>query len=75
MDVVEDPRAQREGICGVTTMGATGIEWICIKPAHAKIYTRRSGDRTHKKGEVIFSDSPQADQHYFVNRYPYRNQE
>lgn len=62
----EDPRTKRVDICGAI-MRTEKIEWICIKQAHAKIYQRRSRNR----GEVIFSDNPNADRHYFVNRYPY----
>ncbi len=64
----QDPRV-KPGICGVTTTGALGIEWICVKEPHAKIYTRRSGLR---RGAPIFSDNPQGDYHYFVNRWPNR---
>lgn len=61
-----DPRTERHDICGVTFIGATGIEWICIKEVHAKIYTSR-------KGKVVYDTNPNADRHYFVNRWPNRS--
>lgn len=63
----EDPRAKKEGICGVTIIGGSGIEWICIRPVHAKIYYR------HKNRKPIYSENPTADQHYMVPRWPNRS--
>lgn len=69
----EDPRAQQPGACRATTIGGTGIEWICIRPVHAKIYYR------HSNGAPIFPSGSQhdgrplqADRHLFVPRYPMR---
>ena len=73
--MVEDDRAKQEGICGVTFIGGSGIEWICIEKVHAEIYYRKSSDRTHRKGALIYSEGFRADQHYFVNRWPNRNKE
>jgi hypothetical protein len=70
--LVEDQRAQEPGICGVTTIGGTGIEWVCVRSVHAKVYQRRTGDRTHHRGEPIYQDGGKADQHVFVPRYPGR---
>ena len=62
----EDERAQREGICGVTKIGATGINWICVRKVHDKEYRRRHGRRS---GERIEDNNPAVDQHYFVRRW------
>jgi len=69
---MEDPRLNKEDLCRVTTIGGTGIEWICINKVHAEVYQRRSSDKNHKKGDAIFSSAPKADQHYFVPRWPNR---
>lgn len=74
MEAVEDPRV-REGICGVTHIGCTGIEWICVIPPHAKVYNRRTSSKTHKKGDLIFNTNKKVDQHYFVNRWPNRQKD
>lgn len=71
MDTEEDPRVKEER-CRVTRVGPTGIEWICIKPVHAKIYYRKVGDKSHKKGDRIYANNPQVDYHYMVNRWPGR---
>lgn len=71
MDTVEDPRVTGD-ICGVTQIGASGIEWICIKATHGKIYIRKTPSHRHHRGEMIFSNNPQVDAHYFVNRWPNR---
>lgn len=68
MELVEDPRAQRPETCRVTTVTGSGREWICIKPVHAKMYRR-------KDGRMMEDLNPNADRHYFVPRYPLRNQE
>lgn len=60
----EDPRALEPGICGVKQNTGT-IEWICVKPVHAKIYQSR-------KGKMVYDNNPGADKHYFVNRFPNR---
>jgi hypothetical protein len=62
-------------ICGLTKIGASGIEWICINPPHDKDYIRRSGDKTHYRGTYKPSSNPKTDQHYWVNRYPYRTKQ
>ena len=62
---MEDERV-KPGICGVTRLGGTGIEWICVRPVHAKVYKR-------KDGRTFFSENYTADQHYFVRRYPNRS--
>lgn len=54
-----DPRTERPGICGVVQVGATGIEWVCIKEVHATEDDVRQGRE-------------KADRHYFVNRWPNR---
>lgn len=69
----QDPRVH-EDICGVIEFrGST--EFICIAKPHAKVYQRRVSDRTHRRGDPIFSTSIKADQHYFVNRWPNRSKE
>lgn len=68
----EDDRVKREGICGVTRIGPSGIEWICVKQVHGKVYERKTSGRTYKKGDPIFSESMSNFQHYFVNRWPNR---
>lgn len=73
MEDVQDHRV-KEGICGVVFHTAN-FEWICVKPVHAQIYTRKSSDRTHHKGDIKFDTNPGADKHYFVNRWPNRNRE
>jgi hypothetical protein len=61
----EDERAQAEGICGVTRV--TGkTEWICIKGVHGTVYRRRQ-----RRGFALESNYG-VDQHYFVNRFPWR---
>lgn len=70
----EDTRVQNH-ICGVTKIGSTGIEWICIKTPHAEIYERHSSSSTHPRGGLIFSNNPKADAHYFVNRWPNREKD
>jgi hypothetical protein len=69
-----DPRI-KEGICGVTEIGATGIERICIAAPHAKVYIRKTSGKGYTKGDLIFSESPKTDQHYFVTRWPNRQKE
>jgi hypothetical protein len=61
-----DPRAKGTGICGVTRIGGTGIEWVCIRQVHAKVYNR------HKNGAPIYNDNPKTEQHYFVPKWPHR---
>lgn len=68
----ENPKAKLDGICRVTKIGPTGIEWICVKPVHDKVYYRRTSDRNHRKGDPIFSNNPSVDRHVFVNRWPNR---
>jgi len=64
VNLFEDERALREGICGVTkTTGDT--EWICIKPTHASVYRRR-------RGGFALESNAGVDQHYFVVRFPWR---
>lgn len=68
MDAVEDKRLERPNLCRVTTMvGQT--EFICIREEHAKIYQRKT-QRTRDAFGGFLSSNPQADQHYFVRRYP-----
>lgn len=60
-----DPRVEKEGICGVTFTGSTGIEWVCVKDTHQKIYPdKRYGFR--------LQDNPSVHRHYFVNKWPHR---
>lgn len=70
-----DPRTEAPGICGVTYIGGTGLEWICIRPVHSKTYQRNNGDRTHNKGDLIYQDGGAADQHYMVTRWKYRSRQ
>lgn len=63
----EDPRAQKDDICRLTFIGATGIEWICIRKVHYKIYKG-------KKNRYIPSNNPNVDRHYWVPRYPNRKE-
>jgi hypothetical protein len=53
--------------CGVTRRIGR-FEWICIKPVHATIYSRR-------RGGIAFENNPGVDKHYFVNRYPNRKEQ
>lgn len=62
-------------ICGVKRTGPSGIEWVCVKKPHGEVYTRRTSDRTHHRGDPIYSDNPGVDKHYFVNRYPNHDKE
>lgn len=62
----QDPRAERTGTCGVTTIGGTGIEWICIKKVHAKWEDR------HRAPVDSRGNPAQSERHYFVRRYPNR---
>lgn len=76
----EDPRIG-PGICGITYVGGTGLEWVCIKAPHDPEYRRRSTD-AHHQGYVSGTNShperppgvqaPPADRHYFVPRWPNR---
>lgn len=86
MKEIENPRAKGEK-CRAIYIGGTGIEWICIREPHNKGYKRRTGDLTHRRGEIVYGtgahlDGPDrggraatADQHYFVNRWPNRKRE
>lgn len=65
-----DPRAEKDGICGVEIIGGTGIVWICIKKVHAKVYERHGV----RRGEMIFS-AQGADSHYMVPKWPNRENE
>jgi hypothetical protein len=60
-----DPRADKGNLCGVSFIGSTGIEWICIKPVHAKL-------RKRKNGRVELESNPEVDRHYYVNKWPNR---
>lgn len=63
----KNPRTEAPHICGVTQVGSLGIEWVCVKKVHAKIYFRRNGK--------MFEDTrPNADRHYFVPRWLNRPQ-
>lgn len=73
-----DIRALKDDICGVTFIGSTGVEWICVKQVHNPEYTRnrpgRSGTRK-VNGTGGWEDRgivAPADKHYFVNRWPNR---
>jgi hypothetical protein len=63
-----DPRIKETGICGITCIGGSGIEWVCIRQVHAKVYNR------HKNGAPIYDNNRRADQHYFVPRWPNRKE-
>lgn len=65
--------------CGVVRIGGTGLEWVCVLPVHAKVYTRRTTSGRNKKGDPIYPSGSQhdgralqADRHLFVRRYPTR---
>lgn len=60
-------------ICGVVRVGATGIEWICVRPVHAQVYVRRTSGQRYVRGDPKFSTNPSVDQHYFQRRYPNRD--
>lgn len=62
------------GICRVTYIGSTGIEWICINKPHAKIYQRHHSSQNGRWSSPIFSNNPGVDRHYFINRWPNRAQ-
>lgn len=62
---MKSPWLDRADICGVTRTGPTGIEWICVKKVHAKIYQGRNG-------KMVYDNNPGADRHFYVNRYPNR---
>jgi hypothetical protein len=62
-----------EPICGVISIGGTGLEWICIKPIHGEVYKRRTSGQRYSKGDPFYSTNPSVDQHYFVRRYQNRN--
>lgn len=64
-----DPRAEREGICGVTKQTG-GTEWICVRPVHDAGTDGNNRYAFQAGGAVYF---PQADRHYFVNRWPGRS--
>ena len=67
----QDPRT--EGlICGVTKQ-TQRHEWICIKPPHADVYTRKT--KNQRRGDLVFSNNPKADKHHFINRWPNRTEE
>lgn len=68
----EDPRIKVPGICGVTIMGASGIEWICIRKVHQIVYHRRVSDRSHTRGDMVFAENPNSAFHYVVPRWPGR---
>lgn len=70
--------------CGVSYIGPTGIEWVCVKPVHDTAYVRRSRDQ--RGSHVAYStgshperrmgvQAPSSDRHYFVNRWPNREDE
>lgn len=70
------PEPEDRRPCGVVRIGGTGLEWVCIRPVHAKVYVRRQGRRA---GDPIFPSGTdrlgralQADRHLFVRRYPER---
>lgn len=84
LDVIGVAMTDETGLCHATYIGDTGIEWVCIAKVHNPAYVRKTGDRTHRKGEVVrgtgghqpgpergFS-APQADRHYYVERWPNR---
>lgn len=65
--LVENHKIPKESdICGVTIIGSTGIEWICINKPHSIEYVR------HSKGTFFETNNPVRERHYMVNRWPYR---
>lgn len=62
--------SDNEDICGVEQV-INGKTWICVKPVHDAMYTRKKGDRTHRVGEPVMSNSHVVEQHYFVRKRPY----
>lgn len=70
--------------CGVTRVGGSGIEWVCIRPVHDKAYQRRKTD-AHHHGYVTGTGAQPtprtpgaipraapADRHYYVRKWPNR---
>lgn len=70
-DNEEHPDVTRD-ICGVIHVGGLGIEWICVREVHAKVYIRRKTTKRNHKGDLIYSNNPVADKHYMVARWPNR---
>lgn len=70
-DEEDDPRIEQD-ICGIKTTDIAGREWICINKPHDTVYFRRTSDRTHHRGDPIFSSNPSVGKHYMVNRWPNR---
>lgn len=54
-------------MCGVIEV-INGKEWICIKKVHGASYLRKTGDRTHTKGDVIINPTRASESHYFIKR-------
>lgn len=75
----EDARITPEN-CGHTTVGALGIEWVCIRKPHLNVYRRRRRSvRTGEPYETHQDQSPprpgestQGERHYMVRRWPNR---
>lgn len=59
--------------CGVVRIGGTGLEWVCVREVHAKVYIRhRTGAPIFPSGRQPDGRPVQADRHLFVRRYPDR---
>lgn len=74
----QDPRVQ-PGICGHVEVGGLGIEWVCVREPHGKVYRRRRRSRHGSPYETDQDQQPprpgetvQGDRHYMVRRYPHR---
>lgn len=65
----------KEDICGVGHVDQSGREWVCISKPHDTVYFRRKSDRTHHRGDPVFSSNPGVDKHYMVNRWPNRKKD
>lgn len=64
------------GICGITFVGSTGIEWVCIAKPHDEGYRRktRSGEAfgTGSHPERGIYGAPKSERHHMVNKWPNR---
>jgi len=78
LEPVDDPRIH-EDICGVT-ITPFGIERICIREPHLKVYRVKRRSRRGEVYEAEQDQSPprpgetvQGDRHYFVRRWQHRS--
>lgn len=83
--MAKELRTVSNDICGVTQV-TNGKEWVCVRPPHSPVYRRRKSDKTHKAGDTVEGtgghqdgpkrgySAPPADRHYYVNRWPNREE-